>query len=137
MPHPAMALDWAMYRTLLLCRAELTLPRWSPVPAAPCVCEGCTLVFWPRRKGFAAHCDLCAKRRPPTGVLGVTAKWRDRPLRAPRTFGHAIVGWRTFYVRSCSICGEEFIAKRTTGKMCSDACRQASHRNARLSDGPA
>lgn len=121
-------LDWVLYETIRKWRDRWRSAPGALPPRAPTVCEGCHAVFRPAVKRFAALCLLCEKRRP-AAIAGMTRDWEGVPLRAPKTVGHAITGWHTFYAfRGCEGCGEPFVAKDRTAECCSAKCRQRKRR---------
>jgi len=78
------------------------------------VCEGCTLVFRPKRKGTAHRCSLCEKRTPAPALGTFLADWSGTGGRIgiPVTIGGAdrgirvVTGVRTVTLRICPECGE-------------------------------
>jgi hypothetical protein len=83
------------------------------------VCDRCSFVDATARA--ASRCWICAKSRPrPEGALRVPVTHPEMPW--------LVAGDLTAYVRTCEECGELFVAKRSSARTCSSACRVARAR---------
>jgi hypothetical protein len=106
----------------------------SEMPSGLAVCEGCTIVFEPRRKAHARYCRRCDKR-PPTRASFLTrvpAPGKSVALRvpelAPGEWLEGLERWRTIQVARCAECRHLFTPTRKDAVICSGGCEQKHRR---------
>lgn len=121
-------------QTLPTVKTKLWLLNIVPAELPPgiAVCEGCTVVFEPRRKAYARYCCKRCERLPRAPFLVRDPEPRGRedtpdsvPVRVRKPDGHD----GTAYVGCCAGCASYFTTRRKDAVYCDEACAQ-SHRRA-------
>jgi len=101
------------------------------VPPGISICEVCGIVFEPRRKSFAAKCEMCRSRphSPPPLTVAVNDYGHFVGTGMPgRTERWAIAGC------AHAPCSAPFEPRYPTMRFCSTKCRKAAHRAASAQD---
>jgi hypothetical protein len=99
-----------------------------------CVCESCTVVFAPRRKGSARFCRMCEHRPITAPPLGGQHGPIEKPgdcvtIRLPRLWPETQIvrSWSEVTLGLCAECGDPYHG-RADRRFHSEACRQRHHR---------
>jgi len=112
-------------------RLPLLAMTAAEMPPGLAVCEGCTIVFEPRRKAHARYCGRCDKRPPirASFLTHVPRRGESVPLRVPQWLDGR-ERWRSVYVGCCIGCGGYFQSSRKDAQICpgSKRCEQKHRR---------
>ncbi len=116
-------------------RLPLLAMTAAEMPPGLAVCEGCTIVFEPRRKAHARYCGRCEKRPPirASFLTHVPRRGESVPLRVPQLargqWLDRVERWRSVYVGCCVGCGGYFVSARKHARTCPGSKRcEAKHR---------
>jgi hypothetical protein len=113
--RPELLDDYIAWETIKLQLGLFPIPKWesgSPKTSPLSICDGCSVVFRPRRKAAARWCPLCQHKRPAPSLGRVklpTSPGETVQVRSVKSQGHVLTGWGVRTIGLCTECEQLMI----------------------------